>query len=144
MSNRASKIKRALPPDNLYNTTIGTTIAAIGILTQTPIQKQRQLLSKLRKDAKSLPNTVEGIATLVWDALSQPNSPKSLRKFLVLVYDKNDVRTPLITITDSDGHILPLRRDGFKEVNILSLANEGRDYIEVEYIYDENGEAYND
>lgn len=143
MSNRIRKIKKAIPPDPLYTTTIGSITIAVSILTGTPEQKARQVYNNLKASAHSLPNTIRGITDYVWDILGK-DKPAWLKSLLVLVYDKNNARSPMVSITDNAGHILPLRPEGFREVNILSLAAEGRDYIEVEYMYDEEGNAYTD
>lgn len=143
MSSRAAKIRKKLngTPDPLYNSPIGSVVSAISILTGHNTEDARQLFMKMKKLGNKLPcNTIRGICDFVYSQYGyEEYKPHAER--LVLVTDNYGIRSPMVTFVtvgdeDSSTRIMPIDPSGFHEVNILSLAAQGRDWIEIEFIYD--------
>lgn len=139
MSNKATRIKKVIKkPDPLYNSLIGSIVMTVGITTGKTEQECKDLFKTLKKNKKVLGNTVESIIKYVWTVFGNDDLIK-VRANYVLIYDKLGVRQPMVTFVNGDGNLMPLRKDGFKETNILSLAAEGRDWAESEFLYAEDG-----
>lgn len=139
MSSKANKIeKRARKIDELYNTTIGTIILTVGINAGKTESECRKMYRELKKNQKVLPTTIEKITDYVWTVFG--NEDYDRRASFVLLTDNKNVRTPLVTFVNPDGNIMPLNPKGFKDVNLITLAAEGRDWIDCEFIFDDNGD----
>lgn len=140
MSSQANKIKKNIikKPDPLYNSLIGSIVMTVGITTGRTERECKDLFKTLKKNKQVLGNTVEDIVEYVWTVFGNDDLIK-VRSNYVLVYDKLGVRSPMVTFVNDEGNLMPLRKDGFTETNILSLAAEGRDWAEAEFLYDEDG-----
>lgn len=139
MSNRVNKIKKSIKkPDALYNSLIGSIVCTIGITTGKSEAECRKVFNMLKRNKQVLPTTVEGIADYVWTIFGN-NDLIKVRSSYVLITDNNNARTPMVTFVNDDGNVMPLRKEGFVDTNIISLAAEGRDYLTAEFIYDEDG-----
>lgn len=140
MSSKAKKIKDdiTVERDELYNTTVGSIILTVGINTGRTEKECRDLYNTLKKNQKVLPTTIEKIVEYVWTIFGN-DSCYERRASFVLLSDKYNVRTPLVTFVNEEGNIMPLNPNGFKDVNLITLAAEGRDWIDCEFIFDENG-----
>ena len=67
---------------------------------------------------------------------------KEWRSKYILIFDKNGILTPLVTIVDDDNP-LPLTPEGFY-YGVMQYAIEGRDNIDYEFLFDENGNEIED
>lgn len=144
MSNKVARIKKVIKrPDPLYNSLIGSIVLTIGITTGKTEEECRKLFNKFKRNQKVLPDTAIGIADYVWTIFGNDDLIK-VRSNYVLVYDNLNVRQPMVTFINGDGNLMPLRKDGFKETNILSLAAEGRDWAMCEFLYAEDGTTWQD
>lgn len=152
MSSKAKKLEEnAKDHHNLelvtmYSTLIGTIVATIGLLNNKSVDEQLEYFKSLIPMSNELPNTVEGLCNYVWRSLGKKkNIP--LRANIVLLTDNENKRSPMVSIVsgnDEDGYtVMPLAPNGFS-VGLIGLArdsNKVRDNIEIEFIYDENGES---
>jgi len=138
MSNKIKAIKKALAEPEEYKTLVGSIVTTIGIITGKSELQVRKMYNNLKKDKKALPETVAGICNYLWSIYGD-DAHKAARSNMVLVYDKLNIRTPLVTLVNEDGNILPLRPDG-KYTGILMTAAAGSEYVDVEFLYDEIGE----
>ena len=122
-------------------TLIGSIIMSTGILTETPYEEQVKLFHKYANDCKELPTVIIDLVEYIWNVQNTKNKTNGLKANLVLISDKQNLRTPLVTIVDSNGCPMPLSRDGIG-YGVIGLAREGRDTVDVEFLYDEDGEMY--
>lgn len=121
----------------LYNSLIGTIVICVAALSGKKESEAKTYFNKLKKRSKDLPLTVEKIVDYVWDDFGKAD--KKLKANLVLIVDGLNVRSPIVSLINEEGNLLPLKPNG-QFTNLQNLANEGRSYIQVEYIYDEEGE----
>ena len=145
MSSRAKKIGKNVKKeiDLLYNSLFGSIILTVGITTGKTVDECRKLFNELKKHPNVLPDTISGAVDYIWTIFGNDDL-KRVRAFYVLITDKLSVRSPMVTFVNEEESLMPLRPEGFTDTNIISLAAEGRDYIECEYLYDENGEEIED
>lgn len=141
MSNIVTRLKNKIKnrTDPLYNSPIGSIISTIAILTEHSVGEARALFTKMRLLGDRLPcHTTLEICDYVYEKFGHKDD-KPFSDLIVLVYDKLGTRSPLVSFM-KDGMIMPIDPQGFVCVNILSLANEGRDWVGVEYVYGEDEE----
>lgn len=132
-------IKQEINP--LYYTLVGSIITTIGILTGKSEIQNKKLYQDLNKHKQILKPTVQEITDYIWTIYGNDELIK-LRANIVLVYDKLGVRVPMVTLINPETEtLLPLKQNG-EFTGILKVANEGRDYIGVEYLYDEDGNKF--
>lgn len=130
----------------LSETLIGSIITSIGILSGRTIEEDYKLFNTLKRNKQVLEgkNTVESLVEYVNTIFGKSEDRKPLAN-LVLVSDLNDIYTPLVTIAvdidDENGGVLPLRQSGAR-TGILSQL--GKENIQIEFIFDEEGEPYED
>lgn len=129
--------------DPLTHTLIGSIITTIGIITGKSELSNRKLFNNLKKNKQVLQqyDTVQKLADYIWTIYGN-NLVTANRSLMVLVYDESGVRQPLVTLTSDEGTLMPLDRNGNFTGILLPAAEGGRDYIKVEYLYDENGLSY--
>lgn len=126
-------------PDPLYNSLIGSIVSTVSILTGHTTDDARKLFLKMRKLGKKLPcNTVREICDYVYEQYGYKES-KPFYYQIVLVWDSLGVRSPMVTFIPED-HLMPVDPRGFVEINILSLAVQGRDWAVIEGVYGEDEE----
>lgn len=129
--------------DPLYNTLVGSAICTIAITTGKDKKEARKLFLYMKQHKNNLQlNTVEEIMDYIWGRMG--SADKKIRSSYVLVTDKYNIKQPMVTFVNDEGNIMPIDPEGFKTINILYLAQEGKDYIEVEFIYNEEGEIYSE
>lgn len=131
------KIDRAL-----YSTLIGSIVTSVGIVNGKTRSDMNKLFNALKAKRKTLPTTIEELVEFVIKQFD-PDGNRLKYANLVLIYDNRQIFTPLVTLTTSEGDLLPLAKDGMY-YGILGYAKEGRDFIGYEYIFDEKGEHYDD
>ena len=141
MSSKAKKIGKNVRKriDPLYNSLFGSIIMTVGITTGRTVTECRKLFNDLKKNPKVLPETIAETVDYVWTIFGN-DELKRVRAFYVLITDKLGVRSPMVSFVNEEESLMPLRPEGFVDTNIISLAAEGRDWAEVEYLYDEDGE----
>lgn len=145
MSSKAKKISENLVKAKhleLYTTLPGSIIASIGMLSGVSIEDQLKyfevLKSWVNEQASANKNvTVIDIFNHVANEIGKLQ--KEWRSKYILVFDKNDILTPLVTIVDDDGNPLPLTPEGFY-YGVMQYAIEGRENIDYEFLFDENGD----
>ena len=145
MSSKAKKIGKNVRKriDPLYNSLFGSIIMTVGITTGKTAAECRKLFNDLKKHPNVLPETIGETVDYIWTIFGNDDL-KRVRAFYVLITDKLGVRSPMVSFVDEEENLMPLRPEGFTDTNIISLAAEGRDWAEVEYLYDENGEEIED
>lgn len=126
----------------LYTTLPGSIIASIAMLSGVSIKDQLKYFKVLKKwvdeQAKENKNiTVIDIFNHVENEIGKLQ--KEWRSKYILIFDKNNVLTPLVTIVDDDGNPLPLTPEGFY-YGVMQYAIEGRENIDYEFLFDENGD----
>ncbi len=145
MSSKAKKIGKNVRKriDPLYNSLFGSIIMTVGITTGKTVAECRKLFNELKKNPKVVPETIGETVDYIWTIFGNDDL-KRVRAFYVLITDKLGVRSPMVSFVDEEENLMPLRPEGFTDTNIISLAAEGRDWVECEYLYDENGEEIED
>ena len=131
----------------LTETLIGSIITSIGILNERTIEEDYKLFRTIKRNKQVLEgnNTVEKLVEYVNTIFGKSEDRKPLAN-LVLISDLNNVYTPLVTVSiDFDdgetGGVLPLRQDGLRTGILTQL---GKDNIQIEFIFDEDGNPYED
>lgn len=145
MSNRIKHMSKKVirvPHLELYTTLPGSIIASIAMLSGVSIKDQLKYFKVLKKwvdeQAKENKNiTVIDIFNHVANEIGKLQ--KEWRSKYILIFDKNNVLTPLVAIIDDDGNILPLTPEGFY-YGVMQYAIEGRENIDYEFLFDENGD----
>lgn len=148
MSNKVSKIKenvkkQELAKRRMYESCLGgSAIITIAKLCGIPeksihenIEGTQAWLLEIEK-----PNSVKEMC----DALIKHfDMPEEYKEFLVLVYDEDNIFSPIVTI-EVNGNVLPVASDG---TTFGALRHLGKDSIKVEHIYEDesnnNGETVN-
>lgn len=148
MSSKAKKISENLVKAKhleLYTTLPGSIIASIGMLSGVSIEEQLKYFEVLKnwvdKQSKETPISVIDIFNHVADEIGKLQ--KEWRSKYILVFDKNNILTPLVTIVDDSGNPLPLTPEGFY-YGVMQYAIEGRENIDYEFLFDENGNEIED
>lgn len=126
----------------LYTTLPGSIISSIGMLSGIPIKDQLKYFKTFEKWVKEQEN--EGNPITVIDMFNHVANEigklqKEWRSKYILIFDKNNVLTPLVTIVNEEGNILPLTPEGFY-YGVMQYAIEGRENIDYEFLFDENGD----
>lgn len=137
MSNIIKRIAKRKQVPEEYRTLVGSIVTTIGIITGKSEQEVRKTYNRLKKNKKNIPYTVAGICDYVWSVFGD-NDKIAARANMVLVYDKLNIRSPLVTFVNDDGNLMPLSPDG-TFTGILMTAAACSKYVEVEYLYNEDG-----
>ena len=129
----------------LTETLIGSIITCIGILNERTISEMYLLFKTIKKNKKVLEghDTVESLVEYINTVFGKTEDRKELSK-LVLISDDNNIYTPLVAISIDDGEtgtIMPLKQNGFYSGILTQL---GKENISIEYIFDEDGNHYED
>ena len=143
MSSKAKQIsKKVIKAKHLelYTTLPGSIIASIAMLSGVSIKDQLKYFEVLKKWVEKQENkTVTVIDIFKHVANEIGKLQKEWRSKYILIFDKNNVLTPLVTIVDDDGNPLPLTPEGFY-YGVMQYAIEGRENIDYEFLFDENGD----
>lgn len=144
MSSKAKKISENLVKAKhleLYTTLPGSIIASIAMLSGVSIEEQLKYFEVLKKwvdkQSKETPISVIDIFNHVENEIGKLQ--KEWRSKYILIFDKNNILTPLVTIVDDDNNPLPLTPEGFY-YGVMQYAIEGRENIDYEFLFDENGD----
>ncbi len=139
MSNAIKRMKTKIDKksNEVYNTLVGSIVTTFGIINGVDEDEIKSIYKGLKKSKNKLPNTVDELCKVVWEKIGKDeNIP--LRANAVLVYDKLNIRTPLVTLVNEDGNLLPLKRDG-EYTGILLTAAAGSNLVNAEFLYEEDG-----
>ena len=139
MSNVIKRMKTKIDKksNEIYNTLVGSIVTTFGIINGVDEDEIKSIYKGLKKNKNKLPNTVDELCKVVWGKIGKDeNIP--LRSNAVLVYDKLNIRTPLVTLVNSEGNLLPLKRDG-EFTGILLTAAAGSNLVDAEFLYSEDG-----
>lgn len=142
MPNKVKRLAKSQQTDPLYNSLIGSIVCTIGIITGRTEKELRKTFNSLKRNKQSLGNTVSEICDYTWGILGKDECIP-LRANIVLVYDVYDIRSPLVTLVNSEGNIMPLNPNG-TFTGILMAASLGSESIGVEFIYSEDGSKIED
>lgn len=137
MSSIVKRIAKRKQTPEEYRTLVGSIVTTIGIISGRSELEVRMMYNRLKKNKKDIPNTVEEICDYVWSIFGNDDMIAA-RADMVLVYDKLNIRSPLVTFVNENGNIMPLSPDG-TFTGILMTAAAGSDYVGVEYLYNEDG-----
>lgn len=151
MSNKVTKLSEDIKKRNskedlkLYATLPGSIITSIGILSKSTTDEIKANFKDFRKKLIMLYAKETTIEELV--ELAYKNYGKCDRKLLanlILVTDIRNFYTPLVTIIKVD-EILPLDPKGLA-FGVIGLARdlEHQQFVELEYLFDEEGNHYRD
>lgn len=145
MSSKAKKISENLVKAKhleLYTTLPGSIIASIAMLSGVSIEDQLKYFEVLKEwvNKQAYENkTVTVIDVFNHVANDIGKLQKEWRSKYILVFDKNNILTPLVTLIDEEGNILPLTPEGFY-YGVMQYAIEGRENIGYEFLFNENGD----
>ena len=151
MSNRASKLqetiklRKAKEELALYATLPGSIITSIGILSKSTTAEIKANFKNFKKKLRELTAKEATIEELV--ELAYKNYGKCDRELLanlILVTDIRNFYTPLVTIIKVD-EILPLDPKGLA-FGVIGMARdlEHQQFVELEYLFDDDGNPYKD
>ena len=138
MSSQVKRIaKKVKQTPEEYRTLVGSIVTTIGIITGKSELQVRETYNMLKKNKQVIPNTVAEICEYVWSIFGDDDKIAE-RANMVLVYDKLNIRSPMVTLVNEKGNILPLSPNG-TFTGILVTAAKGSDYVGVEFLYNEDG-----
>lgn len=137
MSNKVKRLSKRQQTPEEYRTLVGSIVTTIGIITGKSELQVRKMYNRLKKNKQVVPNTVSEICKYVWSIFGDDDKIAS-RANMVLVFDKLNIRSPLVSLVNDEGNILPLSPDG-TFTGILMTAAAGSEYVNVEYLYNEDG-----
>lgn len=145
MSSKAKKISENLVKAKhleLYTTLPGSIIASIGMLSGISIEDQLKYFEVLKEWVNEQSNANKTVTVIdVFNHVANEigKLQKEWRSKYILIFDKNNILTPLVTIVDDEGNPLPLTPEGFY-YGVMQYAIEERDNIDYEFLFDENGD----
>lgn len=145
MSSKAKKISENLVKAKhleLYTTLPGSIIASIAMLSEVSIEDQLKYFETLKKWVNEQANANKNVTVIdIFNHVANEigKLQKEWLSKYILIFDKNNILTPLVTIVDDDGNPLPLTPEGFY-YGVMQYAIEGRDNIDYEFLFDENGD----
>lgn len=137
MSSKVKRLAKRQQTPEEYRTLVGSIVTTVGIITGKSELQVRKTYNMLKKNKQVIPSTVAEICEYVWSIFGD-DSKIAERANMVLVYDKLNIRAPLVTLVNENGNIMPLSPDG-TFTGILMTAANGSDYVGVEFLYNEDG-----
>lgn len=129
----------------LYATLPGSIITSIGILSKSTTAEIKANFKGFKKKLKELTakeTTIEELVELAYKNYGKCD--RELLANLILVTDIRNFYTPLVTIIKVD-EILPLDPKGLA-FGVIGMARdlEHQQFVELEYLFDEDGNPYKD
>ena len=142
MSSKAGKLEKKVEAEKnikkytLYGSLIGSCIVTIGKLANKTEDFMLEDFAKLAKDEELAKcKNVKEVCDYI---IKRYEMAECFKDNLVLVFDEENKYTPIVTIMDEEGYILPLDRDGNYVGILAQLGN--KESIGWENIYDEEEE----
>ena len=142
MSKKVIKAKHL----ELYTTLPGSIVSSIGMLSGVSIEEQLKYFEVLKKWVNEQANANKTVTVIdIFNHVANDigKLQKEWRSKYILIFDKNNILTPLVAIIDGNGNILPLTPEGFY-YGVMQYAIEGRENIDYEFLFDENGNEIED
>lgn len=140
MSNKIKRISKDIIPELPFDLSlVGSIVAATAMISGKTYEEAEQFYKSI-KNKKLKCETVMKYTNYVWDNFGR-SSNKQLRSHLGLFYDERDILTPMVAVCDKDGFPLPNNPSG-KPYGIIGHFLDGRDYVQMEWLYDEDGNEY--
>lgn len=139
MSSKAKKLEKTVENDKklklytLYSTLAGSAIVSIGKLANKTEDFMLEDYAKLSTDEDFA--KCKNIQEMCNFLIERYEMAECFRNSLVLIYDDENIYTPMISIMDEEGHILPLNREG--EYNGILAQFGNKESINWENIYDD-------
>ena len=122
--------------NELYNTLVGSIVWSVGAISSKSEIQMKKTYNTLKRNKQVLPNTVIGITDYVWKIFGEDDN-KALRAYMVLLTDKRELKAPRVVLLNSEGNVVPLPNG--VPTGIIADAIKGKDNVEVEWLYDEDG-----
>lgn len=122
----------------LSTTLVGSIVASVGILSGKTFDECHKLFRTIKKEVKE-DTSVMNLTKRVLKDFEIPN--KELLSRLILVYDNNEIYTPLVAITTDNEDVMPIARNG-RYYGVLTQLNKPT--TGYEFLFDENGDEYED
>lgn len=145
MSSKAKKISEKLVKAKhleLYTTLPGSIVSSISMLSGVSVEDQLKYFEVLKKWVNEQANADKTVTVIdIFNHVANDigKLQKDWRSKYILIFDKNNILTPLVAIIDGNGNILPLTPEGFY-YGVMQYAIEGRENIDYEFLFDENGD----
>ena len=143
MSNRVKKIQNNLELQKrvkimaMENCTIGSILTTFAKLASKTEETALLLFEGLRDNPDFHPNNIREACDYVKDVLFSDTDFTEFLPYIVLVWDENNILTPLVTIyNDSDDILYPISSTGVT-CGVIAQYMKGNDSIAIEYIYDD-------
>lgn len=144
MSSKAKKIANnaesmiAYKKYEMYNSLFGSILVSVGKLSGVTEKKLLEDFEFFKTD--EIASLCKNVRDLTKYLTLFYGMPEDYKDYLVLVYDKNNRFTALVSI-EENGYILPLAPDGIPNGILQHI---GDDSIEVEYIFSDTEEENNE
>lgn len=139
MSSKAKKLEKKVESERkiklytLYGSLVGSIITTIGKLSNKTEDFLLEDFGKLSIDEEFAKcKNIKEVCDFIIDRYEMADCFKNN---LVLVYDEENRYTPIVSIIDEDGYILPLDRDGNYNGILAQFGN--KDSIQWENVYDD-------
>lgn len=134
MSNAVKRVKenvkanKRLKSYTLYGSLVGSIIVTVGKLVGKTEDEMIKDFARFSKDEELFKskNILDAVNYIIKDF----NMSEEYKKYIVLCYDEAGRYTPIVTVTDDEGYVQPLDRDG----NYLGVL--AQDDFEMEYIFE--------
>lgn len=139
MSSKANKLEKKVEGEKaakmftLYGSLIGSIIVTIGKLSNKTEDFMLEDFAKLANDKEIAKcKNVQEVCDFI---IERYEMAECFKNNLVMVYDDENKYTPIVTIIDEDGYILPLDREGNYNGILAQFGN--KESIGWENIYDD-------
>ena len=143
MSSKVKKIQNNLETQKrakileMENCTIGSILTTFAKLASKTEETSLLLFEGLKDNPDFHPNNIKEACDYVKDVLFSEIDFSEFLPYIVLVYDENNILTPLVTIyNDSDDILYPISSTGMA-CGVIAQYVKGNDSIAIEYIYDD-------
>lgn len=118
----------------------GSIVAAVAMVSLKTYDEAKEYYKELGKNKKWFKGkSVLDICNKVWGEFGSDEAKNKSR--LALLWDERDILTPMVAVCTDDGIPMPNSPSG-KPFGVIGHYLEGRDYIGMEWLYDEDGNEY--
>lgn len=141
MSNKVTRLSKKVSHKLPFDLSlVGSIVTSVSMISGKTYDDAEQYYNELCKNKKWFKGkSVLDICNKTWSDLGNGN--KSIRSHLGLFYDERNILTPMVAVCDKDGFPLPNNPSG-KPYGIIGHFLDGRDYVQMEWLYDEDGNEY--
>lgn len=121
----------------MENCTMGSILVTFAKLANKTEETALLLFEGLKDNPDFHPNNIKEACDYVKDVLFSEIDFSELLPYIVLVYDENNILSPLVTIyNDIDDVLYPISSTGMTG-GVIAQYMKGNDSITIEYIYDD-------